>query len=83
MRGNVIGVASFYFKKGQNLNFAVPVEAARLLYGTVSANAEPKPFRGFPLNNLLISVAFFAVVGIGAALGGRLKRKRPGAKNLS
>ncbi len=41
--GSVLGVATMLMREGQALNFAVPIEAAKLLLGQVSPNTMVKP----------------------------------------
>ena len=52
-RGEVIGISTFVVSQGQNLNFAVPIDAAKTLLGgtagkPLSAYAEAAPARHIP-----------------------------------
>lgn len=62
--GQVIGVAqSVWAVPGAMMNFAVPVTELRKLVEEAGETAAPRPFREFPLRNLLVSLGTFVVLG--------------------
>jgi S1-C subfamily serine protease len=71
----VVGVAVAVVG-GQNLNLAVPVEAVHALLGTIRVDAAPQPFHSFPIENLVISVIFFGLVGAAFYFAGRIGKRR-------
>ncbi len=80
-RGTVIAVAVGQRRDGQALNFAVPIEHATALLSSLGPNAEPTPFSrdvAAPAvtRNLLISAAFFLVLGAVWWGVGRLRRAK-------
>lgn len=81
--GQVIGVATLVWGEAQNLNFAVPIEVAKKILSTIRVDAVPQPFSRFPVENLIMSLVFFALLGAALFVGRRLIRRRKGAKNLS
>ena len=74
--GEVIGVATLLYTSGQNLNFAVPVEALQRVWDGVDPNAELMPFRPAPWRNLIISIFFFVTLGGGFYVHRRLGKRQ-------
>ena len=73
--GVVVGVARSVVTGG-SLNFAVPVEVVQELAAAIPRNAVSRPFRAFPLHNLIISLVFFAALGVAYGVGRVISKRR-------
>jgi S1-C subfamily serine protease len=89
LQREVVGIAMGIHTRGQNLGFLVPVERLRELIaqveggtaegGEVGGNVKMEEVGGFPVTNLVISLVFFAALGV-AWFWLRRPKKKPAAK---
>ena len=59
---------------------AVPVEVVQEMAAGISRDAVPQPFRRFPLQNLIISLVFFASLGVAYGVGRVIAKRRGRSK---